>query len=134
METLSLALAELAMEGCLKAVLAAPAGCHVAALLQQIYCHGSILTRFCSHGSFIQTPTAVAGFLIGLRDVASAFPGATIDYGPLNVLAGYVDSAIEAASRLQRAGEGKQYEGDIVRDTADCPLQNSTGTGKCHGR
>ena len=61
-ETLTLALAELAMEGCLKAVLAAPAGCHVAELLQQIYCHGSILTRFCSHDAVTHTPADVAVF------------------------------------------------------------------------
>ncbi|GAB4815659.1 hypothetical protein N2152v2_002705 [Parachlorella kessleri] len=96
-ETLS---TELVLQGFLKAILAAPTSTYLAADLQGTYCHGSLITRYCSQGAATQTPEAVAGFLVGLIDVARAFPGTAVDYEALKTLAVHVNSAVDAASQL----------------------------------
>ena len=110
METLSFRLVE---QGNLKTVLAAPAAAPVAAALQHMYCHGSLLTHFCSRSAVMHTPAAVSGFLFGLGIVAGAVPGTAIDSEPLKELAGYVDSAVEAAAQYQKGDGGKcdRWEG-----------------------
>ncbi|GAB4815662.1 hypothetical protein N2152v2_002708 [Parachlorella kessleri] len=75
-ETLSYGLTR---QGFLKALQTAPAGGPVAAALQRLYCRGSLMNRFCNNGAVTQTPAAVAGFLVGLRDMLGAFPEATVE-------------------------------------------------------
>ncbi|GAB4815660.1 hypothetical protein N2152v2_002706 [Parachlorella kessleri] len=48
----------------------------------------------------MQTPAAVAGFLIGLRDVLGAFSRTAVDYDALNALAISVDSVVDAIPQL----------------------------------
>ena len=83
-----------------------PAAAPAAADLQHIYGRGSLLTRFCSHGAVMHTPSAVSAFLIELRGVVGIFLKTTVDYQPLNELAAFVDAAVEA-SQYQKRGEGK---------------------------
>ncbi len=91
----------------MKALQTAPTGGPLAATLQRLYCRGSLMNRFCSNGAVTQTPAAVAGFLVGLGDVARAFPEATVDYEALNALASHIDCAVGAAHQDHGRESGK---------------------------
>ena len=92
----------------LKALLGAASSRQQAADLQEVYCEGSLLNRFCTPAAVIRSPAAVEAFLVGLKAVAEGLTTARVDIAPLKDIAGCLDRAVAGGVQNHGCHTGEQ--------------------------